>query len=431
VPLNRRQFLTTSALLGAGAALGSTTASRLLDPAAAATALPAPDASGIEHIVVVMMENRSFDHFLGWLPGADGKQAGLTYVDRYGVPHGTHRLTAFSSCGYADPDHSYEGGRIELNGGRCDGWLKAGENDELAVGYYTQADLGFLGQAAPAWTVCDRYFSAVMAETYPNRFYMHAAQTDRLHNSTAKATMPTIWDRLKDAGVSGKYYFSDVPFTALWYERHLDISVPFAGFLADAAAGTLPAVSFIDPRFLDEASGTSSDDHPHADIRAGEAFLAQVYAAVTSSPNWAKTMLVINFDEWGGFYDHVAPTTAPDVSSQTALRGFRVPALVISPRARRGAVAHGTYDHTSILRAIEWRWGLPPLTPRDAHARNLAEVLDFDSPGRLAAPTISVPPFLAGAPCALLELGEQAGPEASEWSDVKKLALSLNWSLPA
>jgi phospholipase C len=275
--------------------------------------------------------------------------------------------------------------------------------------------------------VCDRYFSAVMAETYPNRFYLHAAQTDRLHNSTAQATMPTIWDRLKDAGVSGRYYFSDIPFTALWYTKHLDISAPFASFLADAAAGQLPAVSFVDPRFEDEASGSSGDDHPHADIRAGEAFLAQVYAAVTSSPNWDRTLLVVTYDEWGGFYDHVAPTSAPDVSPTTALRGFRVPTVVISPRARRGAVAHGTYDHTSILRAIEWRWGLQPLTPRDANARNIAEVLDFDNPADLRAPAIPVPPFVAGLPCAV----QEAGVEASEWSDLKKLALSLNWSLPS
>ncbi|RNM16147.1 alkaline phosphatase family protein [Nocardioides pocheonensis] len=426
--LNRRQLLKTTALLGAGAALGGSAGARLLDPAAAAaTVLPDPGASGIDHVVVVMMENRSFDHFLGWLPGADGKQAGLTYVDRYGVPHGTHHLAAYASCGYADPDHSYEGGRIELNGGKCDGWLKAGENDELAVGYYTQPDLGFLGQAAPAWTVCDRYFSAVMAETYPNRFYLHAAQTDRLHNSTTQATMPTIWDRLKDAGVSGRYYFSDVPFTALWYDKYLDISAPFAQFLTDAAAGQLPAVSFVDPRFEDESSGTSSDDHPHADIRAGEAFLAQVYAAITSSPQWASTLLVVTFDEWGGFFDHVAPSTAPDVSATTALRGFRVPTLLVSPRARRGSVAHGTYDHTSILRAIEWRWGLPALTPRDANARNLLEVLDFTSPADLTAPSITVRPFVAGAPCGV----EATGVEASEWSDLKKLALSLNWSLPS
>src|SRR5206468_6976170 len=111
--------------------------------------------------------------------------------------------------------------------------------------------------------------------------------------------------------------------------------------------------------------------------------LAQLYAAVVSSPAWPRTLLVVNYDEWGGFYDHVAPATAPDADPGTALRGFRVPAMVVSPRARRGAVAHSVYDHTSVLKAIEWRWGLAPLTRRDAHARNIVEVLDFGARPRL------------------------------------------------
>jgi phospholipase C len=267
----------------------------------------------------------------------------------------------------------------------------------------------------------------VLAETYPNRFYQHAGQTDRLHNSTTTSALPTIWDRLAAAGVTGRYYFSDIPFTALWGTTYLSISQPFAAFLADAAAGQLPAVSFVDPRFEDEGSGSSGDDHPKSDIRAGEQFLNQVYDAVRSSPNWANTLLVINFDEWGGFYDHVAPSTAPDVSSDTALRGFRVPALVISPRARRHYVAHNSYDHTSILRLIEWRWGLNPLTPRDAAARNLAEVLDFNSPPQLASPAFTVAPFVATS----CQPTEPTGAEAAEWPALKSKALAEGWSLPS
>ena len=371
------------------------------------------------------MENRSFDHFLGWLPGANGKQGGLTYTDRYGIPHGTHRLTDFQGCGHPDPDHSYEGGLIEYNDGKCDGWLRAGENDDFAVGYYTDADLKFFAQAAPGWTVCDNYYAAVMAETYPNRFYQHAAQTDRIHNSTANATIPTIWDRLAAAGVSGRYYYSDVPFLALWGTKYLPISAPYSEFLSDCAAGTLPSVSFVDPRFADESSGTSGDDHPHADVRSGELFLNEVYNAVTKSPAWSRTMLVVNFDEWGGFYDHVAPTTAPDVSPTTSLRGFRVPALVVSPFARRGAVASGTYDHTSVLKAIEWRWNLQALTPRDANAANIAEVLDFASAPDLSAPAYTVPPFVAGAACTPLPGGD---PE-DEWKPLKDRAISEGWKL--
>jgi phospholipase C len=266
-----------------------------------------------------------------------------------------------------------------------------------------------------------------MAETYPNRFYQHAAQTDRLHNSFTISTLPTIWDSLKAAGVTGRYYFSDVPFLALWENKYLDISKPFAQFLTDAATGNLPQVSFIDPRFEDESSGTSNDDHPHADIRAGEAFLNSVYNAVTTSPNWPNTLLVINFDEWGGFFDHVAPATAPDVSPATALRGFRVPALIISPRARRGYVDHTVYDHTSVLRAIEWRWGLPALTPRDAAANNIVNALNFTAAPRLDVPTFTVPQVVvAGCPGEVLPANE-----ASEWADLRELAISLGWSLPS
>ena len=419
--ITRRQVLS-----GAGAAAAATALGALTGPTAARAStrgLPSPDRSGIDHVVVVMMENRSFDHFLGWVPGARGTQEGLTYTDRYGIPHRTHHLTDDQGCGHPDPDHSYEGGRVQYNDGRCDGWLRSGDNDEFAIGYYTDTDQAFFGRAARDWTVCDAYFSAVLAETYPNRFYQHAAQTDRTHNSTTIATMPTIWDRLADAGVPARYYFNDVPFLALWGTKYAGISSPFARFQAEAAAGTLPAVSFVDPRFTDESTGTSADDHPHSDIRAGQHFLDTVYDAVVSGPGWERTVLVINYDEWGGFYDHVAPTSAPDPRPDCTLRGFRVPCLVISPKARRGHVAHDTYDHTSVLKMIEWRWGLPALTPRDAAARNLAEVLDFSTTDT-SAPRYDVPPVV-GQPCAATSLSSSA-----DWTALKTLALSQGWTLP-
>jgi phospholipase C len=415
--LSRRQLLTGAAGVAGALALGAQ------GDATAATRLPAPGASGIDHIVVLMMENRSFDHYLGWLPGADGKQAGLAYVDRDGVTRSTHHLTDYQGCAHPDPDHSYEGGRVQYNGGRCDGWLRSGQNDEFAIGYYDRQDLGFYGRAAPYWTTFDRYFSATLAETYPNRFYQHSAQTDRIHNSTDVATMPTIWDRLAGKGVPHAYYYVDVPFLALYGTRYLDIARTWAQFKLDAAAGTLPAVSFLDPKFLDEGTGSSADDHPHADIRAGQSFLNDVYEAVTGGPGWARTALVVNYDEWGGFFDHVPPTTAPDATPEagTGMRGFRTPALMVSPRARRGHVAHGVYDHTSVLKMIEWRWGLDPLTPRDAAARNLAEVLDFASAPDLSAPRWDVPPAVS-APC-----GPEGTADYTDWRDLKALAETLGW----
>jgi phospholipase C len=404
-PLTRRRFIRQTSGLVAGFGL-----SGILPSAIAAKknkVFPSPNKSGIEHVVVVTMENRSFDHFLGWLPGADGQQAGLTYFDNSNVAHSTMPLAPdYQGCDHPDPDHSYEGARIEYNNGACDGWLRAGSNDDYAIGYYTQNDLAFLGNAAPAWTTFDRYYSAILGPTYPNRIYQHAAQTDRLDDSILPlSTLPTIWDRLADHSLSRQYYYSDFPFLALWGAKYLGISSPIDNFFAACAAGTLPKVSYVDPRLLGESQGLSNDDHPHADIRNGEAFLNSVYEAVTSSPNWPNTILIINFDEWGGFFEHVPPPTAPIPATDATLGsdgriGFRVPALIISPWSPRGTVLHTQYDHTSVLKLIEWRWNLRPLTVRDSTANNLAEALDFAHPN-LSAPAFSVPTGPFGEPCIL------------------------------
>ena len=392
--VTRRQFL-----YGSAAAMGSFTLGRSLlfaDDWAAkekTRRLPKPDKSGIKHVVVVMMENRSFDHLLGWLPGADGRQAGLTFTDTQGASFPTYPLAPdYQGCSHPDPDHSYEGGRVEYDNGLCDGWLRAGSNDIYSIGYYTQADLPFLGKAALDWTVCNRYFAPIMAPTYPNRIYQHAGVTDRLDDSLDLSTLPTIWDRLDDAGLRGRYYFNDIPFIGLWGTKYASITRTYDQFLQDCASGSLPEVAYVDPPFNSEDAGTSSDDHPHGDIRAGESFLAQTYRAVTTGLDWKSTVMVINFDEWGGFFDHVAPGQAPDVDSRFALRGFRVPCLLVSPFAAPGAIVQDVYDHTSVLRMIEWRWSLPPLSVRDAAANNLAEALDFKL-DRHTAPAYTVPSF--------------------------------------
>jgi len=218
--------------------------------------LPVPAKSGIRHIVVVMMENRSFDHILGWLPGADGRQA-TAYPDKNGNMQSTYPLAPdYQGCSYADPDHSYDGGRTQFDGGLCDGWLRAGTDDLFPVGYYVQSDLAFLGRAAGDWTVLDRYFAPIMAPTYPNRIYQHAAVTDRLDDSVYPlSTLPTIWDRLAEEGYAGRYYASDIPFLGLWGTKYAAITRTYDDFLADCAAGTLPDVAFVDPPFLGESEG--------------------------------------------------------------------------------------------------------------------------------------------------------------------------------
>src|SRR3954447_6707289 len=191
----RRRVLGTLAAAGAAGA-GGLRRSAMASARPASVSLPAPSVSGIDHVVVLMMENRSFDHYLGWLPGSDGRQAGLQYPDPAGQLHATYHLATYQGCGSNDPDHSYQGGRVELNGGTCDGWLLDTANDIFCIGYYQASDLAFFSHAAPYWTTCDHYFAATMAPTYPNRFYMHAAQTDRTDDSTTVSALPTIWDSL-------------------------------------------------------------------------------------------------------------------------------------------------------------------------------------------------------------------------------------------
>ena len=420
--LSRRQFLQCTAA-SAGAAFASRNADLRL--AAQRPRLPQPQQSGIDRLVVVMMENRSFDHMMGWVPGADGRQAGLVYTDKGGVAHSTFALAPdYQGCSHPDPDHSYEGGRIQFNGGACDGWLRSGTNDEYAIGYYTEPDLPFFAGATRHWTVCDRFFSATMGPTFPNRFYLHCAQTDRMTNSFDLSTLPTIWDRLARDRVSAQYYFSDVPFLALWGAKYVSTARHISSFFEACRSGRLPEVSFVEPRFIEESSGISNDDHPHADVRDGQVFQNLIYSAVTDGPMWRNTMIVFLYDEWGGFFDHVPPTSAPTSSIDRAagnrdgLRGFRVPAMIVAPFARRGYVAHTVFDHASVLRFIEWRWRLDPLTDRDATANNLAEELDFSSRS-LAAPLYPMHPGPHATFCAPFE--------PDKWDAIRRMAASYGF----
>jgi phospholipase C len=385
-------------LLAAGLGAGLVGCSDLTDSLASVR----PEDSGLEHVVIVTMENRSFDHMLGWLPGADGKQAGLTYTDTAGTPHATYHLTTLQGCGFNDPDHSFEGARVEYNDGAADGWLRAGANDLFAIGYYEAPDLPFLGRAAPEWTVLDRYFTSLMGPTNPNRLILQAGQTDRLANTQPLSTLPTIWDRLAAAGVAGKNYGSLFVTASQWGATYASVIQPLTSFFSDAATGNLPQVAFVDP---DYGRPYADSYHPFADITRGEAFLASIYQAVTMGPGWNSTLLIITFDEWGGFFDHVTPPVGPvppgeqAIGNTDGLHGFRVPTLLISPFARRHHVSSAVYDHASILRLIEWRWSLQPLTVRDSAANNLAQELDFAHP-RTSAPVIDVPtgPFLGRCP---------------------------------
>ncbi len=391
--VGRRDFLRTTIGVAGAATLGTSIASACAPaPGPLIRRGPGPEA-GIDHIVVVMMENRSYDHLLGWLPGGESMPHDATFVDDAGTAHAPYRYPNWASCGEADPGHSRAAGFRQFAGGSCDGWLEEAP-DTYPISFHTADQLGFWGTAAPAWTVCDRYFAPFMGPTWPNRFYMHCAQTPSERNRITQVELTTIWDLIVAAGLEGRYYFSDAPFAALMGLRHLLVSRTHDQFLSDARQGRLPHVSFVDPRFAISAPfGTSNDYHPHSDIRTGDEFLHGVYEAVTTSPNWERTVLIVNFDEWGGFADHVVPGVVPDARPGFGQRGFRVPCLVASPLARRGHVAHGDYDHASVLAMIEWAFDLRPLSPRDAAANNLVDVLDLGSPPNTDAPHWELDPF--------------------------------------
>ena len=348
--------------------------------------------SQIKHIVVVMMENRSFDHFLGWLPNAHGVQAGLSYEDVNGLGHPTHELAPdWTGCRFNDPDHSYAGGRIEVHDGTMDGFLKTSSADVYAIGYYQEADNPFFSQFARHFTVCDMYFPSVLGPTFPNRIFQLCGQTDRLSNSVSLCSYRTIFDHCAAAGVNARYYYGNVPFLALFPVDGLRFSHSFSTFLTDCANGTLPSVSFVDPSFT-LVLNTGNDNHPESDIRNGDAFVASVYQAVANSPDWSSTVLVLNYDEWGGFFDHMPPpralapnNTDTDLVNGKALLGCRCPCVVASPWTvglpSNPTVNHTIFDHTSVLKMIESVFGVQPLAARETSedVGNLLSVLDLSN----------------------------------------------------
>jgi phospholipase C len=190
--LRRREFLQRTAVAaGLAAGMATVLSSDVLVAEAAGrqrrAPLPHPRNLPVDTFVVLMMENRSFDHYLGWLRHADGHQDGLAYITGDGTTIATHRLAPdFQGCAFNDPDHSWDGGRTQVNGGAMDGFLRSGDNDEFAVGYYTQEDLPFIPAVARAFTVYDRFFCSLLAPTFPNREYMHAAQSYGLRDTASR-----------------------------------------------------------------------------------------------------------------------------------------------------------------------------------------------------------------------------------------------------
>jgi phospholipase C len=387
-----------------------------------------------DHIIVVMMENHSFDNLFGDLgrsrADVDALDFGGTQSPRNSNPVGggaPGTVTAFPVANTSQTKNvtqSWKATHEQINGGQMDGFVSSSNGAREPMGYYPPAVLPFAYSLAAQFTIGDRWFCSMPGPTYPNRRFLLAG-TAYGATVTALDTLfdpppphGTIFDVLSAHNISWYSYFTDLPMTSVIPSiilKHSDHHHPIAKFFHDCEAGTLPAVSFVDPRIgvlsdigapLKALPGAVRDvlqvlgadfgstdpaetEEDPQDMYWGEAWAATLIQAVLDSKAWERTLLIYVYDEHGGYYDHVPPPAAiaPDAIPPRLqsgdppgaydLYGPRVPAVVVSPYAAAGAVTHVRHDHTSVLATIEAKWNLPALTDRDANANHVMDFLDL------------------------------------------------------
>lgn len=371
--------------LGSGEG-GAPTSRRLLD--------------GIDTLVVVMMENRSFDHVLGALAldhgypsrhAIDGLSGEETNCDNSGAPILIHPTPGVAS----NPRHDWAGSRLAFNDGRNDGFVRicAGQEQPDVMSYHDRSHLPLHYALADQYVVCDRWFSSVMGPTWPNRFFLHAATSEGIKSNDPINDGPaTLWEKLGKGCWSSKAYAAGA---AHWYYagfrgRPLGgndpmIAARIENFFRDARDGALPNFSLIDPDFW------ASDMHPPHSIALAEALLGSIVRSMQEGPQWKRSLLVITYDEHGGFFDHVPPPTTIDPRPEFCQLGFRVPALVIGPTVRRGQVVSSTLEHVSIASTLRARFGIESLGPRMDAAGDLSPCIDPELVGLPAGPVGKLP----------------------------------------
>ena len=457
--ISRRKFLAKAATAGGTGALLSI-AGPVIEKAYGAGPCSG-HLNDIEHFVLFMQENRSFDHYFGTLSGTDGFDSGSPLFAQRGWNPQTRKLDPSGitlpyrfdttrgplhdgEC-LNDPDHSWIGLHNSWNGGANDNWLAAQAQTRsvahtpTVMGYYTREDIPVHYMLADAFTLCDRYFCSVLGPTLPNRLYWLSATIDPdgqyggpelespVIDPIRKFSWRTMPQNLSDAGISWKVYrnktlgavvssltfgnlvnyFKQTPAQNADSTRFgLTPTYP-ASFVADVLANKLPQVSWVIPNVLE-------CEHPATLPAAGALALVNIIKILMSNPAvWEKTALIVSYDENGGFFDHVPPPTPPpgtpgefisvpninSVAGSGGIRGpiglgFRVPCFVISPYSRGGLMAHGTFDHTSQLRLIETRFGVPVpnLTPwRRSVTGDMTSAFNFAAPPDLSRPNLDHP----------------------------------------
>ena len=345
--------------------------------------------TGIDTVVVLCMENRSFDHYLGSLQLAEGWNVdGLSGSESNPRAGGgdaqVYRLEDFTPD---DPPHSWNECHDQWNGGANDGFVTAhaGASEDQVMGYHERDQLATVYGLADGGAVCDRYFSSVMGPTWPNRYFLHSASSNGIKSNLPAINIASIWDRLGSAGVSNTNYFHDVAWATGALGKLNGLSL-IEKYFEDAAAGTLPAFSIIDPDFV---GAGANDDHPAHDVRLGQALIGSIFAALAQSPQWERSLFVLTYDEHGGFYDHVAPPTTFDTRSDFQQLGFRVPTIVAGPTVKRGCPVSSVYDHVSVAATATRLFGLDPIRERVNQTNDFRDCINPDYIGNpQAAPEL-------------------------------------------
>jgi phospholipase C len=418
----------------------------------------------IKHVVVLMLENRSFDSMLGMLYPSDDHFDGLTGTEQNtwhkldGSPPEqiavwkSPAMTPQAACiPTPDPGELFTDIHMQIHGLAADGSLAVGPSmngfvdnymrqapndpayDAAApMHYYTYDEIPVLSQLARAFGVSDRWHAPAPCQTWPNRFFAHTGTANGyVDNSPTHFPylMETVFNRLEeDAKVPWRVYFHDVPqsitLTRLWDDLLTHFRAFDNDFIRDAASGNLPAYSFIEPRYFADPLGgrMPNDQHPPHDLCYGEALIASVYNAVRGGPGWKNTLLIITYDEHGGCYDHVVPpaATSPEKAAPGSFDfgyfGVRVPAVIVSPWVRPGSIIRPPgltpFDHTSIIATLRKLFPFAPLTERDAAAPDLLGALTGD--GSNDGPAVIVAPEASPDP------GELAAAVAAKPNDLQR-----------
>jgi phospholipase C len=376
----------------------------------------------IQHIIIIMQENHTFDNYFGTYPGANGIPKNVCMpLDPDHANHDCIKPFLTTDVSPADMAHGYLSSKIAKHNGKMDGFMLAESEDNNTMSYYDNKTIPYYWNLAKHYVLADNFFSSALSYSLPNHWYAIAGQAptasmyyamtqkpetatpnenriakeylreanhintiadllvDRSFNTTSATAIPSsitwkyyyhnITEGYKDAIGDGDAYDYWNPFLAKassYTEKYSSHFVTRDHIFSDLRHGALPQVSWVIP-------SDNQSEHPPHDITRGMNWVAYVIESIMESPYWNSTAIIVTWDDYGGFYDHVPP---PSIDKYGL--GFRMPAIIISPYAKSGYIDHTQYQFESILKFIEWRFNMPPLTDRDRNANNLINAFDFN-----------------------------------------------------